>query len=589
MITLKEGQHLGDLKDEKTGKRLEIPSNCILSKRIPGCGATTLELETDRSSIILVPNVPVIISKCKKEKKKYPLLGVYEGVNQSQIIEYLRKNRIRKIMTTPESFSKVKSACEKCGINIYTDFFLLEDECHQIIKDVDYRPDIVMPMNDFFQFNHKALVSATPIGFSDPRFEENNFKTIEITADYDYRQKITVTQTYNIAKAVSQYLENHNGTICFFINSVVEIYSLMKHFDLLEDSAVYCAPKSRGKLKAEYGFTNAHTEWSSDTMKKYNFFTGRFFTAFDLELDYNPDLVMITDPYNAEYTMLDVDTDCIQICGRFRNGINSATHIYRVNPEIVIKSREQMEWEISAHEFAYQTIQTFYNSAENKESRFAFGAVLETLPFRKYQYPDFTKNWFAIDNDINEVLVQNQYQSNISIIEWYKDCHFFNPTFTKCEYNENDEKLKIIKKCRSVKDKRRKIVQILSEIEEPYSEYALDYINSIRAIDPFIVDAYEVLGKERIEELKYNQKKMNEEMILSQRKGNKVVLLIKNTFKIGNKYTNEKITEELTRIFDLMHIHPEKTIKGNMIKDYYQVVEWRDKKNRGYRLVSELI
>ena len=579
MITLKEGQYLSDVMNE-------IPSNCILSKRIPGCGATTLELDTNRSSIIVVPNVPVIVSKCNK----YPnLLGVYEGVSQSQIIEYIRENRTRKIMTTPESFCKVKSACEKCGINIYTDFFLLEDECHQLIKDVDYRIDIVMPMNDFFLFNRKALVSATPIGFSDPRFIENHFKIIEITADYDYRQDITVTRTYNIAKAVGQYLENHNGTICFFINSVVEIFSLMKHFGIMEDSAVYCAPKSRSKLKNEYDFTNAYTEWSADTMKKYNFFTGRFFTAFDLELPYKPDLVMITDPYNAEYTMLDVDTDCIQICGRFRNGINSATHIYRVNPEIVVKSREQMEWEISAHEFAYTTIQTFYNSAENKESRFAFGAVLETLPFRKYQYQDFTKNWFAIDNDINEVLVQNQYQSNISIIEWYKDCHFFNPTFTKCEYNENDEKLKIIKKCRSVKDKRRKIVQILSEIEEPYSEYALDYINSIRAIDPFIVDAYEVLGKERIEELKYNQKKMNEEMILSQRKGNKVVLLIKNTFKIGNKYTNEKITEELTRIFDLMHIHPEKTIKGNMIKDYYQVVEWRDKKNRGYRLVSELI
>ena len=579
MITLKEGQYLSDVMEK-------IPSNCILSKRIPGCGATTLELDTNRSSIIVVPNVPVIVSKCNK----YPnLLGVYEGVSQSQIIEYIRENRTRKIMTTPESFCKVKSACEKCRINIYTDFFLLEDECHQIIKDVDYRPDIVMPMNDFFLFNHKALVSATPIGFSDPRFEENNFKTIEITADYDYRQKITVTQTYNIAKAVSQYLENHNGTICFFINSVVEIYSLMKHFDLLEDSAVYCAPKSRGKLKAEYGFTNAYTEWSAETMKKYNFFTGRFFTAFDLELPYKPDLVMITDPYNAEYTMLDVDTDCIQICGRFRNGINSATHIYRVNPEIVVKSREQMEWEISAHEFAYQTIQTLYNSAENKESRFAFGAVLETLPFRKYQYPDFTKNWFAVDNDINEVLVQNQYQSNISITEWYNECHFFNPTFTKCEYNENDEKLKIIKKCRSVKDKRRKMVQILSEIKEPYSEYALDYINSIRSIDPFIVDAYEVLGKERIEELKYNQRKMNEEIILSQRKGNKVVLLIKNTFTLGNKYTNEKITEELTRIFDLMHIHPEKTIKGSMIKDYYQVKEWRNESNRGYILVSELI
>ena len=579
MITLKEGQYLSDVMNE-------IPSNCILSKRIPGCGATTLELDTNRSSIIVVPNVPVIVSKCNKYDN---LLGVYEGVNQGQIIEYLKENRIRKIMTTPESFSKVKSACEKCGINVYSDFFLLEDECHQLIKDVDYRIDIVMPMNDFFLFNRKALVSATPIGFSDPRFEENHFEIIEVTADYDYRQDITVTHTYNIAKAVGQYLENHNETVCLFLNSVVEIYSLMNHFDILKDSAVYCAPKSRSKLKNEYGFTNAYTEWSAETMKKYNFFTGRFYTAFDLELPYQPDLVMITDPFNAEYTMLDVDTDCIQICGRFRNGINSATHIYRVNPEIVVKSREQIEWEISAHEFAYQTIQTLYNSADNKESRFAFGAVLETLPFRKFQYPDFTKNWFAIDNEINEVLVHNQYQSDILITEWYNGCHFFNPTFTKCGYDKNDEKMKIIRAARSVKDKRRKMVKLLSEIEEPFSEYALDFINDMRKIDPFIVDAYEVLGKDRIEELKYNQKKMNEEMILSQRKGNKVVLLIKNTFDIGNKYTNEKITEELTRIFDLMHIHPEKTIKGSMIKDYYQVKEWRNESNRGYILVSELI
>ena len=579
MITLKESQYLSDVMNK-------IPSNCILSKRIPGCGATTLELETERSSIIVVPNVPVIVSKCNK----YPnLLGVYEGVNQSQIIEYLRKNRIRKIMTTPESFCKVKSACEKCGINVYSDFFLLEDECHQLIKDVDYRIDIVMPMNDFFLFNRKALVSATPIGFSDPRFEENRFEIIEITADYDYRQDITVTHTYNIAKAVGQYLESHNETVCFFVNSVVEIYSIMNQFSLLENSAVYCAPKSRSKLKNEYDFTNAYTEWSAETMKKYNFFTGRFFTAFDLELPYKPDLVMITDPYNAEYTMLDIDTDCIQICGRFRNGINSATHIYRVNPEIVIQTKEEVLKDISNREYAYNLIQTFYNSADHIEYRKAFGEILEIAQYRKYLYPDFTKNWFAIDNDINEVLVQNQYQSHISITEWYTDCHFFNPTFTKCGYDKDDEKMKIIRAARSVKDKRRKIVQLLSEREEPQSEYALDFINDMRKIDPFIVDAYEVLGKERIEELKYNQKKMNEEMILTQRKGNKVVRLIKNYFQIGCRYSNEAIVEELTRIFDLLHIHPEKAITPKMINDYFQAVNCWVGKKKGYQLVSALV
>lgn len=577
MITLHKGQYLSDVMND-------IPSNCILSKRIPGCGATTLELETQRHSIIVVPNVPVIKSKCGKYNN---LLGVYEDVTADIVCNYLTNNRLHKIMTTPESFGKVKTACERCGIDIYNHFFILMDESHQLIKDVDYRIDIVLPINDFFHFKSKALVSATPIGFSDPRFEE--FETVEVSAEYDYRQEITVTHTYNIHKAIDNYLKDHEGTVCFFINSVVEIYSIMKHFDILEDSAVYCAPKSRLKLRNEYSFGNAYNDWSTETMKKYNFFTGRFFTAFDLDLPYQPDLVMITDPYISEYTILDIDTDCIQICGRFRNGLKSATHIYRVNPEIITKGREQIEWEISAHEFAYNTIQTLYNSADNRESRFAFGAVLETLPFSKFLYPDFTKNWFAIDNEINSVLVNNRYQSKQEIMEWYDNCHFFNPTFDYCEYNENDEKLMIVKAARSVKDKRRKMVQLLGEMGTPYSEYALDYINDIRKIDPFIVEAFEALGKERIEELNYSEKKIREKMILTQRKGNKVIRLINNIFKVGNRYTNEKIVNELTRIFEILNIHPEEDIKPKLIKLYYQAVPFKSGNTRGYQLISELV
>ena len=578
MVILNKDQYLSDVIRQ-------IPTNSIISKRIPGCGATTLELNTYRNSIILVPNVPVINSKCQKYKN---LLGVYEKVSVGEIAQYLHEHKLYKIMTTPESFPKVKKACELCDLNIYTDFFLLDDECHQLIKDVDYRADIVLPMDDFFQFEHKALVSATPIKFSDPRFKD--FKTIEISAEYDYQQKIQVVHTYSIARTVREYLENHkNNKVCIFFNSVDGIYSIMKQFGMLNNATVYCAPKSRTKLKSEHDFTNAYNVWSAKTMKQYNFFTGRFYTAFDLELDYKPNLLMITDPHLSPYTMLDVDTDCIQICGRFRNGISSATHIYRTDEEIVAKTRDELEWEISAHEYAYNTIQTFYNSSDSRESRFAFGEALETLPFRKYLYPNLTKNWFAIDNAINEKLVESRYKYRGQVKLWYNDCHFFIPTFEDKPYGKNDEKLKIVEAGRSTKDKRRRMVQFLSEIEDPDSEYAMDFLNEIRKIDPFIVEAFELLGRKRIEELEYNQRAIAEEMILVQRKGNKVVRIIKNSFIVGRAYTNDYITKELKRIFDMVHIHPEKPIKGTMINDYFQTVDWRSKKSRGYRLVSPII
>ena len=174
-------------------------------------------------------------------------------------------------------------------------------------------------------------------------------------------------------------------------------------------------------------------------------------------------------------------------------------------------------------------------------------------------------------------------------MEWYNDCHFFNPTFTLCNYDEEDAKLKIARSARSVKDKRRKIVQLLSEIEEPLSEYALNFINEVRKIDSFIVDAWELLGKERIEELKYNQKKINEEMILSERKGNKVIKLIKNAFNVGSRYSNETIVDELTRIFELLNIHPEKEITPKMILDYFQSAKCWVGKKKGYKLISEIV
>ena len=577
MVTLKKGQYLSDVMQM-------IPTDCILSKRIPGCGATTLEIMTNRNSIIIVPNVPVINSK----EKKFPQMkGVYEDVTVSDVVNYLKENRQYKIMTTPESFGKVKTACKRCGLNIYSDFFLLGDECHQLVKDVDFRGDIVLPMDDFFLFEHKALVSATPIKFSDPRFK--GFNTIEVCADYDYQQEITITHTFSIVGAVKDYLQNHDGTICIFFNSVEGIISLIKQLEILNETTVYCAPKSRTKLKSDYDYTNAYHEWSASTMKKYNFFTARFYTAFDLELDYKPGLLMITDPHLSPYTMFDVDTDCIQICGRFRYGISSATHIYRTDEEIIAKTKEQLEWEISAHEFAYQTVQTLYKSADSKESRYAFGGALETLPFRKYLYPDLTKNWFAIDNAINEALVESKYKFQGQLDFWYEDCHFFIPTFNHIPYDKNDEKLKKVKAARSVKDRRRRMVELLSECEAPYSENDYDFVNRIRQIDPIIVEAFEGLTKEEIEKCKYSPKKLKEAIIMKQRKGNKVVRLIRNSFKEGHTYTYKYIEKELTRIFNRVKIHPEKPISHNMLNDYYRTEKKRDSKNRGYKIVSAII
>ena len=73
----------------------------------------------------------------------------------------------------------------------------------------------------------------------------------------------------------------------------------------------------------------------------------------------------------------------------------------------------------------------------------------------------------------------------------------------------------------------------------------MDFISDARNVDPFIVDAYEVLGKETIEALNYNEKRISAAMILAERKGNKVIRLVKTLFEVGHRYTNKTIVNKL--------------------------------------------
>lgn len=45
-------------------------------------------------------------------------------------------------------------------------------------------------------------------------------------------------------------------------------------------------------------------------------FTSRNYTAVDIELDEQPDIVFVTEPYFAEYTIIDPCTDAVQAIGR---------------------------------------------------------------------------------------------------------------------------------------------------------------------------------------------------------------------------------------------------------------------------------
>ena len=575
-----------------------IPTNTILYKTLTGLGATYGELKADRNSIIIEPNVPVIVGKCNDPKHKEDnLFGVYEGVYTEDVIKYLEKSADKrtKILTTPESFQKVKDAFELMDMDIYGTCFLLFDECHKIVKDADYRSDITLPFDDFFLFNEKALVSATPISFSDPRFEMQKFQIIRIEPAFEYKLPVSLIHTNNVLEQLKRTLDKLDATdICFFVNSTDMIYSFIKQLDIENESTVFCAKKSVEKLKNKK-FKHAFEQWSKSRMKKYNFFTSRFYNALDIELKIKPTVIMISDVYFSEYSMIDPHTDAIQAIGRFRNGVNRVCHIFNTNPNLPVRTEEEIGIYLQVSKEVYDKIKTFYDCATSEDARKAYREALKVLPFNQMLNKDGKENFFAIDNYVDEALLKSSYNAQEKLIASYRSNRLFDLDVESAYFPFGDfERLKKESKYTSLKDKRKEVVLQLELLKgDDETEMIRNYKEDLRKADSFIYGAYEEIGKEMIESLDYSVKRIKEAMILKQYRekteGTEFIQLIKNSFKVGQKYTKKYIKEELTRIYALTGVTPQKTITGQSIKEFFHVKEINTGGSRKFLLVESKI
>ncbi|WP_303298968.1 hypothetical protein [Phocaeicola coprophilus] len=574
----------------------EIPTNTILYKKLTGLGATYGELKADRDSIILEPNVPVIKGKCKDPKHaKDNLMGVYENVTVDSIVKYLQacKEKHIKLLSTPESFSKIKAAFEEVDRDIYSTCYLLFDECHKIVKDVDYRENITLPFDDFFMFENKGLVSATPLDFTDPRFFKQKFQIMEVQPNFEYAQPLNLYHTNNVLQELKKRIGNIEKPIFLFINSTETIYSIMDKLDILEQSTVFCAYNSVKNLK-DKKFSQAYSDWDAAKMNKYNFLTSRFFNALDIELDFQPEVFIVTDVTMATQSIIDPFTDTIQIIGRFRNGIASASHITNTDYKFQVRSKAQLQFRINVFEETYKILKAYYDNATSDELRDAVKAILNNHPLTPLLNTDGTKNWFKIDNYMDENLVQGYYNSFDELVKNYKQCESFKLNYESQAYKLSDtERLKRENKSLSIKAKRREIVEQLEILKGDETSIAMEHKRELIRTDAFIVQAYDELGKAKIEELKYSQSPIREAMILKRyndkRTGTEFIEMVKNRFKAGQSYELSQINKIRDEIYSLLNMPPIKKKPKDFLSDFFELRDYWKNRQRALFLEYEKV
>ena len=578
-----------------------IPSNCILNKTLTGLGATHSEIHSKRSSIIIEPNVPVILGKLDDNEN---LEAVYAKCTPYNLKKYLQMDiPYKKIITTPESFKKIRKAAEELHINIYKTFFCLFDECEKVTQDIDYRRKISQPIFDFFRFEQKAFVSATPLPMSHPEFEKQGFQMVKVVPDFDFKKNLTLIVTNSYYIWLQRVLDSLRDSkhICIFFNVTDGITELINNLGIT-DYKVFCSQESVDKL-LKRGIVQAYSQIDYP-LAKYNFFTCRFYSALDIRIaKHKPDIIILTDHRTANWTIVDPFTEAIQIQGRFRKRgkdditYNSLTHISTINPDIKVRSKEEISNRVERFVANYNLLKQQHD-AELDE--FKKQAILEDMNNLKYQDlidEQGEVNPFSVDNLYNEERVRGYYKSAKSLYQAYIDTGFFNVEFIDAMNCVGDDDIERLNNTKIQIDQRKLILQLAIRIEEWFMSGKISYEDKEQHLNYFrqqpegnyVLNAYEKIGKDAIVSAEYKRglidrkvREFDKAQANKLRFSENVLKDIQREFPLGVCIPKKDIQQRLQMILQDNGVQYKAT--QDSIRDYYEVNESNSKELPSFRL-----
>lgn len=579
-----------------------IPTNTILDKTLTGLGATHSELHSERNSIIIEPNVPVILGKLSSNDN---LEAVYEKCTPHTIKKYMQMDiTFKKILTTPESFKKIREAALSLGINIYKEYFCLFDECEKITQDIDYRRKITQPIHDFFLFEGKAFVSATPLSMSHEEFERQKFQKLKILPDYDYKKNLDLIVTNSYYKRLRRVLEGMKDSkhICIFFNVTDGINEIIDNFGIT-DYKIFCSQKSVDKLiKRRIDKAYPHIDYP---LAKYNFFTCRFYSGLDIVLrNHKPDIIMLTDFNSANWTMIDPFTEAIQIQGRFRKTrndeditYNSLTHISTVNPNMKVRSEEEIAIRVDQFIENYNLLKKRYDKEVDLIKQDAIFVDLQGLKYQELIDEQGEINSFSVDNLYNEERVKSYYISANSLHRAYVNTNFFNVTLHDVTECIGDDDIRKLNNTKQNIERRKILVELLYRIYNGLEQGQINFeeknrfINLLReqAEAQYIINAYIKIGKVRIENAQYQKGAIDKAMKQYDKKQAEILRFspdvlkdIKEEFELEVYIEKNDIKDRLQQIYNEHSIKCKAT--QSSIKDYYYQKESNSKGFASFKL-----
>jgi hypothetical protein len=329
----------------------ELPHG-ILNKKETGVGCTVIALEDKHPYIIAVPTVEIIKNKVAQypnERRSEEVFGVYKGVSQKDIEDYLKRVSIPKIIVTYDSFQRVVDVIIY-NASIYR---ALVDEFSDLLDAYSYRDEAIDRLLGYIKYiDYVTYLSATPIkpeyypealkGLDE--YEINWGETTKVKVERKktnkpYQLACNIIEAYKAGGDLGIKMPNgyYSKAAYFFVNSVNSILNIIDAASLTPSEVrVICADNRVNQSKLDL----FQIETALAPEKKFNFITSTAFKGCDFYSDTG--VVYVVSNTQNKNTLISIDTDIRQIAGRIRTISNpfrkEIYHIFNTDASLLTKA-----------------------------------------------------------------------------------------------------------------------------------------------------------------------------------------------------------------------------------------------------------
>ena len=300
-----------------------------------GMGATTMEIDSLRDSLLIFPTIPLAFSKYEKHD------GLFVGTNprtgsptpNAEILKFINSmgGKSKKIFCVVDSLPRLMKCFEQSTENPHS-YFAFWDETDSGQLDSNFRKSMNIAFSIFKKWprEYRCTMSATHLGLSDPEMKKDRVNIFRYENQKKRHVLLLNTNCFiqtTFIKIVETLRANPNEKIVVALSCFHSIRELKKM--LLAEPAflrkdkiqILCSSYSKEDAGEYYG-----TIVKGRISATLTFITSAYYTGIDIMDQYHS--IVVCAPKDRKLAISELRYK--QITGRARNGLISETLVFEV-------------------------------------------------------------------------------------------------------------------------------------------------------------------------------------------------------------------------------------------------------------------